>query len=130
MLAETVRPQLHFEFGYLNLLIALIGTTISPYMQLYVQSSVVEKGVTPDEYRYTRFDVIVGTISAGIVAVFIIIATAATLYPRGITVDHRGRRGAGAGAGGRGDTPRRCSAWGCWEPRCWRPGCCRWPRPT
>ena len=86
VLAETVRPKLHFDFGYLNLLIALIGTTISPYMQLYVQSSVVEKGVTPDEYRYTRFDVIVGTISAGIVATFIIIATAATLHPRGIEV--------------------------------------------
>lgn len=86
VLAETLRPKLHFDFGYLNLLIALIGTTISPYMQLYVQSSVVEKGVTPDEYRYTRFDVIVGTITAGIVATFIIIATAATLYPRGIAV--------------------------------------------
>jgi Mn2+/Fe2+ NRAMP family transporter len=86
VLAETVRPHLHFDFGYLNLLIALIGTTISPYMQLYVQSSVVEKGVTPDEYRYTRFDVIVGTITAGIVATFIIIATAATLHPRGIEV--------------------------------------------
>jgi NRAMP (natural resistance-associated macrophage protein)-like metal ion transporter len=87
VLAETVRPHLHFDFDYLNLLIALIGTTISPYMQLYVQSSVVEKGVTPDEYRYTRFDVIAGTVSAGIVAVFIIIATAATLHPRGIAVD-------------------------------------------
>jgi Mn2+/Fe2+ NRAMP family transporter len=87
VLAETVRPRLHFEYGYLNLLIALIGTTISPYMQLYVQSSVVEKGVTPDEYRYTRFDVIVGTITAGIVACFIIIATATTLHPHGISVD-------------------------------------------
>ncbi len=86
VLAETVRPHLHLNFDYLNLLIALIGTTISPYMQLYVQSSVVEKGVTPDEYRYTRFDVIVGTITAGIVAVFIIVATAATLHPRGIKV--------------------------------------------
>ena len=68
-------------------MIALIGTTTFPSMQLYVQSSVVEKGVTPEDYRYTRFDVIVGTISAGIVAAFIIIATAATLYPRGIRVD-------------------------------------------
>jgi len=78
----------HFrlESGYLSLLIALIGTTISPYMQLYVQSSVVEKGVTPDEYRYTRFDVIVGTVSAGIVATFIIIATAATLHAHGVNV--------------------------------------------
>lgn len=87
VLVETVRPRLHFDYGYINLLIALIGTTISPYMQLYVQSSVVEKGVTPDEYRYTLFDVIVGTITAGIVACFIIVATAATLFPHGISVE-------------------------------------------
>jgi Mn2+/Fe2+ NRAMP family transporter len=87
VLRETVHPRLKLEYGYLNLLIALIGTTISPYMQLYVQSSVVEKGVTPEDYRYTRFDVIVGTVTAGIVAMFIIIATAATLHPRGIAVE-------------------------------------------
>ncbi len=87
VLAQTVRPTPHFDVGYLQILIALIGTTISPYMQLYVQSSVVEKGVTMDEYRYTRFDVVVGTILAGIVASFIIIATAATLFPRGVVID-------------------------------------------
>lgn len=87
VLAETVRPRPRFERGYFHLLIALIGTTISPYMQLYIQSSVVEKGVTPEDYRYTRFDVIVGTLTAGIVAVFIIIATAATLHPRGIEIE-------------------------------------------
>lgn len=87
VLAATVKPRPHLEVGYLHLLIALIGTTISPYMQLYVQSSVVEKGVTPEEYRYTRFDVIAGTVFAGIVACFIIIATAATLFPRGIGVE-------------------------------------------
>lgn len=85
--AATVHPRPRLEVGYLHLLIALIGTTISPYMQLYVQSSVVEKGVTPEEYRYTRFDVIAGTVFAGIVACFIIIATAATLFPRGIGVE-------------------------------------------
>lgn len=87
VLLQTVRPMPRLEVGYLQLLIALIGTTISPYMQLYVQSSVVEKGVTPDEYRYTRFDVFAGTLFAGIVAAFIIIATAATLFPRGIAVE-------------------------------------------
>lgn len=85
--AATVHPRPRLEVGYLHLLIALIGTTISPYMQLYVQSSVVEKGVGPEEYRYTRFDVIAGTVFAGIVACFIIIATAATLFPRGIEVE-------------------------------------------
>jgi Mn2+/Fe2+ NRAMP family transporter len=87
VLVQTVTPNVRPEVGYLHLLIALIGTTISPYMQLYVQSSVVEKGVTPADYRYTRFDVIIGTVFAGIVAAFIIIATAATLYPRGIPVE-------------------------------------------
>jgi NRAMP (natural resistance-associated macrophage protein)-like metal ion transporter len=87
VLLQTVRPDIPLEVGYLQLLIALIGTTISPYMQLYVQSSVVEKGVTPEEYRYTRFDVFVGTLFAGIVASFIIIATAATLFPRGVTIE-------------------------------------------
>lgn len=87
VLTETVKPSLHFDRDYFHLLIALIGTTISPYMQLYVQSSVVEKGVTPDDYRYTRFDVIAGTLAAGLVAVFIIIATAATLHPQGIQIE-------------------------------------------
>jgi len=87
VLVETVHPHLHLDVGYLSLLIALIGTTISPYMQLYVQSSVVEKGVTPADYRYTLFDVVVGTVFSGVVAVFIIVATAATLYPHGLHVD-------------------------------------------
>jgi Mn2+/Fe2+ NRAMP family transporter len=84
---QTIHPTPRLELGYLQLLVALIGTTISPYMQLYIQSSVVEKGVTPDEYRYTRVDVWAGTLFAGIVAAFIIIATAATLYPRGIAIE-------------------------------------------
>ena len=87
VLEGTTRPIPRLELGYLHLLIALIGTTISPYLQLYVQSSVVEKGVAPEDYRYTRFDVIVGTLFAGLVAAFIIIATAATLHPRGIEIE-------------------------------------------
>ncbi len=81
VLRQTVQPQIRPDSAYLQLLIALIGTTISPYMQLYVQSWVVEKGVTPADYRYTRFDVYIGTLFAGLVASFIIIATAATLFP-------------------------------------------------
>ncbi|HEU4327563.1 MAG TPA: Nramp family divalent metal transporter [Roseiflexaceae bacterium] len=87
VLQQTATPQIRWDTGYLQLLIAMIGTTISPYMQLYVQSSVVEKGVTPEDYAYTRFDVIIGTLFAGFVAAFIIIATAATLFPAGRTVE-------------------------------------------
>ncbi len=87
VLRETLQPRVQLNASYLQLLIALIGTTISPYMQLYVQSSVVEKGVTPADYRYTRFDVYIGTLFAGLVASFIIIATAATLFPIGQRVE-------------------------------------------
>jgi NRAMP (natural resistance-associated macrophage protein)-like metal ion transporter len=66
--------------GYLPNLVALIGTTITPYMQLYVQSSVVEKGVTPADYKYERAEVLGGTTFSSVVSICIIIATAATLF--------------------------------------------------
>lgn len=84
---RTINPHITWNSSYLQLLIAIIGTTISPYMQLYVQSSVAEKGVTPADYTYTRVDVLTGTIFAGFVASFIMIATAATLHPRGIVIE-------------------------------------------
>jgi Mn2+/Fe2+ NRAMP family transporter len=80
-----VHPTISFEPTALQALVALIGTTITPYMQLFVQSSVVEKGVTPRDYKYTRFDTVFGVILSDIVSVFIIIATAATLHVNGIT---------------------------------------------
>jgi NRAMP (natural resistance-associated macrophage protein)-like metal ion transporter len=87
VLSQTVHPTLVWDASGIQLLIALIGTTISPYMQLYIQSSVVEKGITPADYRYTRFDVFMGTLFAGLVASFIIIATAATLFPIGKQIE-------------------------------------------
>ncbi|MEI7646043.1 MAG: Nramp family divalent metal transporter [Chloroflexales bacterium] len=87
VLQRIAQPRITWDASYLQLLIAIIGTTISPYMQLYVQSSVVEKGGTAEEFNYIRFDVIVGTIFAGFVAAFIMIATAATLHPKGIHID-------------------------------------------
>lgn len=82
-----LHPTITPNADYLQLVIAMVGTTISPYMQLYVQSTVVEKGVTPENYRYTRFDVWSGSFFAGMIACFIIIATAATLHPQGILVE-------------------------------------------
>ncbi|MEI7772288.1 MAG: Nramp family divalent metal transporter [Chloroflexales bacterium] len=87
VLQRAAMPHITWDASYLQLVIAIIGTTISPYMQLYVQSSVVEKGGTAEEFSYIRFDVTVGTIFAGFVAAFIMIATAATLYPKGIHID-------------------------------------------
>ncbi len=86
-LRGTVIPTVRWTPSYIELLIALIGTTITPYMQLYIQSSVIERGVTADELRYTRFDVIAGALFSDLISGFIIIATAATLFPRGIAIN-------------------------------------------
>ena len=73
------------DYGYLYMVIGLVGTTIAPWMQFYLQASVVEKGVTMRQYRASRWDVIVGCFFAAIVAWFIIVACAATLHTAGKT---------------------------------------------
>jgi Mn2+/Fe2+ NRAMP family transporter len=65
------------------MVIGLVGTTIAPWMQFYLQSSVVEKGITVRQYRTARWDVILGCLFTDIVAWFIIVACAATLYATG-----------------------------------------------
>ncbi|MEP6818426.1 MAG: Nramp family divalent metal transporter [bacterium] len=82
-----VRPSFSFEYAYLFTLVAVVGTTISPYMQVYVQSSVVEKGVTPEDYGRTKKDVWVGTILAILVVFFIVVSTAATLNKHGLHIE-------------------------------------------
>jgi NRAMP (natural resistance-associated macrophage protein)-like metal ion transporter len=82
-----VRPEVQFNAGYLFTVVALIGTTISPYMQVFVQSSVVEKGVTDEDYNLTRADVWTGTVFALAVAFFIAVATAARLHVAGIHIE-------------------------------------------
>ncbi|HYE25750.1 MAG TPA: Nramp family divalent metal transporter [Clostridia bacterium] len=69
---------------YLYLVVGIIGATIAPWMQFYLQASVVEKGVSEKQYKATRVDVIIGSVFAPIVAGFIIIACAATLYQHGM----------------------------------------------
>lgn len=82
-----IKPSFSFESGYLFTLVALIGTTISPYMQIFVQSSVVEKGVTEEDYPLTRADVWTGTIFAMLIAFFIVVSTATALHPRGLHIE-------------------------------------------
>lgn len=82
-----IRPTFSFEYLYLFTLVAVVGTTISPYMQVYVQSSVVEKGVTPENYGRTRMDVWIGTALAMMVVFFIVVSTAATLHKHGIRIE-------------------------------------------
>ncbi len=75
-------PHLDTSSGYLLTAVALVGTTISPYMQFFVQSSVADKGIHASEYIYEQLDVYSGTIFAVLIAGFVVIATGATLYPR------------------------------------------------
>lgn len=84
---SLVRPSFSFQPAFLFTFIAIVGTTISPYMQVFVQSSVVEKGVTTENYSETRTDVWVGTVFAIAIALFIMISTAATLHKLGLRVD-------------------------------------------
>ncbi len=81
-----VKPEFKLEYAFLFTFVAVIGTTISPYMQVYVQSSVVEKGVTPENYGKTKTDVWIGTIFAILIVFFIIVSTAATLHQSGIQI--------------------------------------------
>ena len=82
----VVKPTFRLEHAFIFTLVAVIGTTISPYMQVYVQSSVVEKGVTADNYQSTKTDVWVGTTFAILIVFFIIVSTAATLHKAGIQI--------------------------------------------
>ena len=80
-----VQPTFSTDTIYLFTMMALIGTTITPFMQVFVQSSVVEKQMDKDDLQIARADVIVGTIFACVIAAFIVISTAATLHANGVT---------------------------------------------
>jgi Mn2+/Fe2+ NRAMP family transporter len=79
-----VLPHIHASSAYLLILIATMGTTITPYMQLYLQSAVVERGVREEDLGREEREAISGAVFADVVAAFIIIATGATLYTHGI----------------------------------------------
>ena len=78
---QVIFPHLSTDSGYLLTAVALVGTTISPYMQFFVQSSVADKGIHGGEYIYEQLDIYSGTVFAMIIAGFVIIATGATLFP-------------------------------------------------
>jgi NRAMP (natural resistance-associated macrophage protein)-like metal ion transporter len=82
-----VVPSFSFDSSYLVIVVGVIGTTIAPWMQFYIQSAVVEKGITVKDYTYTKYDVIVGSIMVNLVAVFIVICCAAALHSHGIRVE-------------------------------------------
>ncbi len=87
VLKQTFHPKIESSAAWLLMIIGIVGTTIAPWMQFYLQASIVEKRIGPEEYRVSRWDVIVGCILTDVVAFFIIVACGATLYPRGIRIE-------------------------------------------
>jgi NRAMP (natural resistance-associated macrophage protein)-like metal ion transporter len=81
---DTVVPHVNASSEYLLMVIGLVGTTITPWMQFYLQASIVEKGITTRQYGLSRWDVILGCIITDVVAFFIVVACAATLHQQGI----------------------------------------------
>jgi NRAMP (natural resistance-associated macrophage protein)-like metal ion transporter len=90
-----VRPHFRLELPFIALIIGLIGTMITPWMQFYLQASVVEKGVRPAQYRYCRIDVIVGCVVTHVIAFFVILTCGATIFAhRGPTQIHNATQAA------------------------------------
>ncbi|WP_243688506.1 Nramp family divalent metal transporter [Geotalea toluenoxydans] len=87
VLKATVVPSFRMDSGYLITLIGVVGTTIAPWMQFYQQSAVVEKGITIDQYSFSRMDVMIGCLMAIVVAFFIVVACAATINLQGLKVE-------------------------------------------
>jgi len=83
---HTVIPSFQFQSAYIFAFVATVGTTVTPYMQVYLQSSVAEKRVAMRDYKFTRLDVYNGTFFGNLVSAFIIICTGATLYTHHIQV--------------------------------------------
>ncbi|HEX8907945.1 MAG TPA: Nramp family divalent metal transporter [Anaeromyxobacteraceae bacterium] len=87
VLKETVTPRFEASGGYVAMLIGVVGTTIAPWMQFYLQSAVVEKGIKPEHYKHSRLDVVVGCVITDVVAFFIIAACAATIFKAGVKIE-------------------------------------------
>lgn len=83
---SMVTPTLTMETGFLLTFIGMIGTTITPYMQFYLQSAIVDKKLSIKDYKYEKMDVYIGAFWGDAVSFFIIVCTAATLYKAGIAV--------------------------------------------
>lgn len=87
VMKATGTPTIDFSKDYILTFIGMIGTTITPYMQFFLQSSVADKGISIKEYKYEKLDVYLGALWGDLVSFFIIVCTAVTLYKAGIKID-------------------------------------------
>jgi len=84
---QFLNPQLSFRPSEMTMLIGIVGTTIAPWMQFYLQASIVEKGIKIEDYKFARFDVVLGAVMVHIVAFFIILVCAETLFKHGVRIE-------------------------------------------
>jgi NRAMP (natural resistance-associated macrophage protein)-like metal ion transporter len=85
--SSIIHPKMEISTQSLAMVIGLVGTTIAPWMQFYMQSSVIEKGLKIQNYSYTIADIVVGCVVTVVVAFFIMVACASTLHPAGIEIN-------------------------------------------
>jgi Mn2+/Fe2+ NRAMP family transporter len=85
--SSIIHPQLEMTTQSLAMVIGLVGTTIAPWMQFYMQTSVIEKGLKMQNFTYTLIDIVVGCVLTVVVAFFIMVACASTLHPNGIQIN-------------------------------------------
>jgi Mn2+/Fe2+ NRAMP family transporter len=85
--SAIIRPQIGINTQSIAMVIALVGTTIAPWMQFYMQSTVIEKGLKMKNFKYTLIDITVGCVATIVVAFFILVACGSTLHPNGIQIN-------------------------------------------
>jgi Mn2+/Fe2+ NRAMP family transporter len=83
----TVQPTFTLDKVFLTMVIGVVGTTIAPWMQFYQQAAVVEKGIKLKDYRFHRWDVLLGAFVVNIVAFFIVVVCAETLFKSGVRIE-------------------------------------------
>ena len=87
VLKSAVIPQMKWDSEYIMLSIAIIGTTITPWMQFYLQSSIAEKGIKKEDYAASRLDVVIGCFITDIISFFVIVTCGTLLFPNGIRIN-------------------------------------------
>ncbi len=87
-MAATLKPSVQLTGPWMTMVVTLVGTTIAPWMQFYLQSAVVEKGVRLEDYGLSKLDVVLGCIVTDVVAFFIVLACAATIFKAGLHIEN------------------------------------------
>jgi NRAMP (natural resistance-associated macrophage protein)-like metal ion transporter len=88
VIKASLTPSFEFDAPFITMIIGVVGTTIAPWMQFYQQSAVVDKGIRVEELSYTRIDTYLGALSTNVVAFFIVVACAATLFIHRVSINN------------------------------------------